>query len=169
MKDRPALIVPFRDPIHCGGSNFMLALTCALILILISVFSHYEGLRLLSAALEPDTYRSRPRRLMLVVIFSVILIHLLEIFYFAIGYWVGHALLHIGTFSGIRGMVSIGPLDYFYFSAETYTSLGIGDAYPVGNLRLIASLESLVGLLLIGWSTSFTYIAMTKYWNKHDQ
>lgn len=106
---------------------------------------------------------------MLVVIFSVICIHLLEILYFGVGYWVGHDILQIGTFEGIRGQFIIQPKDYLYFSAETYTSLGIGDAYPVGDLRLIASIESLVGLLLIGWSTSFTYIAMTKYWNKHTR
>ncbi len=145
----------------------MPALICTAILILISVVSHYEGLRLLSAVIEPD--RPQPRRLMLVVIFSVILIHLIEILYFAVGYWFSHAILHIGTFSGIRGALIVQPLDYFYFSAETYTSLGIGDAYPVGNIRLIASIETLVGLLLIGWSTSFTYIAMTKYWNEHGR
>ena len=143
----------------------MLAVLCAAVLIVVSVISHYEGLRILSAALAPDP--DRPRRLMLVVIFSVIFIHLLEILYFAAGYWFGHAVLHIGTFEGIRGQFIIEPLDYVYFSAETYTSLGIGDAYPVGDLRLIASIESLIGLLLIGWSTSFTYISMTRYWNKH--
>jgi hypothetical protein len=38
----------------------------------------------------------------------------------------------------------------------------------VGDLRLIASLEVLNGLLLIGWSTSFTYLSMLRYWKLHD-
>jgi len=51
-----------------------------------------------------------------------------------------------------------------YFSAETYTSLGFGDMTPIGPIRLIAAVEALNGLLLIGWSASFTYISMEKFW-----
>jgi len=52
-----------------------------------------------------------------------------------------------------------------YFSAETYTSLGFGDITPVGPIRLLAGIEALNGLLLIGWSASFTYIAMERFWD----
>jgi hypothetical protein len=31
-------------------------------------------------------------------------------------------------------------------------------------MRLIAGVESLDGLVLIGWSASFTYLAMEEYW-----
>ena len=55
-------------------------------------------------------------------------------------------------------------MTYFYFSAETYTSLGFGDLYPVGLLRLIAGIECLNGLVLIGWSTAFIYLAMRRFW-----
>ncbi|MGE5242209.1 MAG: ion channel [Bacteroidota bacterium] len=48
----------------------------------------------------------------------------------------------------------------------TYTSLGLGDVYPLGDLRLIAGIESLIGLLMIAWSASFTYLMMEKFWNK---
>lgn len=51
-----------------------------------------------------------------------------------------------------------------YFSAETYTSLGYGDVVPGGALRLLAGMEALNGLLLIGWSASFIYIAMERFW-----
>ena len=53
-----------------------------------------------------------------------------------------------------------------YFSAETYTSLGFGDLTPVGPLRMIAGVEALNGLLLIGWSASYAYIAMERFWNE---
>ncbi|MHB8622686.1 MAG: ion channel [Sulfuricaulis sp.] len=51
-----------------------------------------------------------------------------------------------------------------HFSAETYTSIGFGDIYPLGTLRMIAGIEAPSGLLLIGWSASFTYLAMLKFW-----
>jgi hypothetical protein len=31
-------------------------------------------------------------------------------------------------------------------------------------MRLIASVESLNGLVLIGWSASFTYLSMERFW-----
>ena len=34
----------------------------------------------------------------------------------------------------------------------------------VGELRLLAGVEALNGLLLIGWSASYTYIAMERFW-----
>lgn len=52
-----------------------------------------------------------------------------------------------------------------YFSAETYTSLGFGSLTPVGPGRLLAGVEALTGLLLIGRSASFTYISMERFWN----
>ena len=52
----------------------------------------------------------------------------------------------------------------FYFSIETFTTQGVGDVYPVGPLRLVASLEPLAGLILIGWSGSFTFLAMGLDW-----
>lgn len=60
-------------------------------------------------------------------------------------------------------------MHYVYFSAETYSSLGIGDLYPEGNLRFIAGVEVLNGLVLIGWSASFTYLAMEKFWDMHER
>jgi len=39
------------------------------------------------------------------------------------------------------------------------------DIVPGGDLRLVAGVEVLNGLLLIGWSASYTYIAMERFWN----
>jgi hypothetical protein len=40
----------------------------------------------------------------------------------------------------------------------------VGDPDARGPLRLIAGVKSLNGLVLIGWSASFTYLAMEKSW-----
>jgi hypothetical protein len=47
-----------------------------------------------------------------------------------------------------------------------YTSLGIGDIVPVGNLRFLAGLETLTGLVLITWTASFMYIEMQRFWER---
>lgn len=35
---------------------------------------------------------------------------------------------------------------------------------PLGSIRMITGVESLTGFLLIGWTVSFTYLAMEKFW-----
>jgi Ion channel len=48
---------------------------------------------------------------------------------------------------------------------ETCTPLGFGDITSDGPVRLLAGVEALNGLRLIGWSTSFTDIAIEHFWN----
>jgi hypothetical protein len=67
---------------------------------------------------------------------------------------------------GLSGHLEGDLLDYFYFSMATYTTLGIGDLHPSGVMRLIAGIESLNGLVLIGWSASFTYLTMEELWGR---
>ncbi len=41
-----------------------------------------------------------------------------------------------------------------YFSASTFTTLGYGDVIPAPDHRLLAGVEGVMGLILIGWSTA---------------
>jgi hypothetical protein len=41
-----------------------------------------------------------------------------------------------------------------YFSMTTYSTLGYGDIVLKGSARLLSGVESLAGLLMIGWSTA---------------
>jgi hypothetical protein len=68
---------------------------------------------------------------------------------------------------GFGGQTAAGFEDSVYFSAVTYTSLGLGDYYPTRGSRLIAGVEALNGSMMIAWSASFTYLAMEKYWPMH--
>ena len=67
---------------------------------------------------------------------------------------------------GLAGTLGFSFLHCLYFSAETYTSLGFGDLLPVGPVRLLAGTETLNGLLLIGWTASYAYLAMERFWRE---
>ena len=136
------------------------ALGIAALLVVSSTLVHYEVLRLLSVSIP--RLRIRPRARLLAVIFGVFLGHLLEIACYALAYYYLHDHFGLG---GFGGKFADNFATYFYFSAESYTSIGMGDIFPLGSLRLITGVEALNGLLLVGWSASFTYLAMQRYWN----
>ena len=48
-----------------------------------------------------------------------------------------------------------------------YTTLGVGDVAATGLMRVPAGIESLVGLVLITWTASFSYLAMERFWGDH--
>ncbi len=135
------------------------AFTLAMALLLATVVTHYEALRLLSVLTEGLRTSAHLRTLL--VIGGATVAHMAEAAVFAAGYWLGEGPLHLGRFVGA---VRLGPLQLFYFSLETFTTQGVGDIYAVGPMRLVASLEPLAGLILIGWSTSFTFLVMQRYW-----
>lgn len=119
----------------------MLALTTAL---------HYEGLKLLATSGRGP--RSRPGPIFAVT--ALVALHLAEIGLYAAAYAAGIQMLGLGA---LRGAAPASGLDYFYFAAETYSTLGYGDVVPTGALRLVASVEPLNGLLLLAWSGAFLF------------
>jgi hypothetical protein len=136
---------------------------CAL-LVVTSTLLHYEVLRLLSVYVP--LLRIRPRARLIAVIFGTFLGHLVGIAVYALAYFYLRDKFGLGGFGG-KSLDNFAT--YFYFSAESYTSIGLGDIYPLGALRLITGIEALNGLLLIGWSASFTYLAMRRYWRISDE
>lgn len=137
------------------------ALLAAFTLVGLAVIIHYESLRAISTFTSDLTIPHRA--LSLVVIAGVLLAHLIEICLFAVGFFLLHAHLGVGS---IAGHFAGSALDYFYFSATTYSTLGVGDLFPTGAIRLVAGLEALTGFVLIGWSASFTYLSMQRSWDK---
>ena len=98
----------------------------------------------------------------IVGVIACMLAHTIEIWGFAVAYWLLHFTpLDMGFSDEVRRTF----LDYLNFSAESYTSLGFGDAELLTpNMRLLAGIEALAGLVLIAWSASFTYFVMAQYW-----
>jgi len=132
-----------------------------LILTLIAVTIHHECLiviknGLLTSARQPQHW---------VVGTTVILLlfaHIIEIGFFAIGYLVIENYFSAGQ---ILGENSDGIPAALYFSFSSYTTLGTGDLYPTGAMRLLSGFEGLLGLLMIGWSASFLYLEMRTLWS----
>jgi hypothetical protein len=139
----------------------LLAIIFAVGLVVASVLVHYEALRMTSDLIP--RLMIRPQQRILVVLGAIMLVHVCVIGLFAISYYV-MTLIGVGTMHGeFRGE----PLDYFYYSATTYTTLGIGDVYAQGHMRIVAGIESLTGLVMISWSASFTYLQMERFWELH--
>ncbi len=145
------------------AEHYSLALLCAVILTVTVVAVHYEALRVFSV-LHPKRWSGRVNIGVLIV--CIIVVHCMEALVFALGFWLSDHWLGLG---GLTGSREITPVVYIYFALETYTTQSLGDIYPVGASRLIASVEPLVGLILIGWSTSFTYVMMRRDWQFDDR
>ena len=79
--------------------------------------------------------------------------HLIQITLFAYYYYYTfNAYPHLDLFGGnIKGSF----LDFFYYSINCYTTLGTGDIFPNGTMRIATGLEALIGLVLIAWTATF--------------
>lgn len=85
-------------------------------------------------------------------LFGVILgLHLVEIGVWATAYVWQHGLPDFET--------------SFYFSGATYTTLGYGDVVLPRPWRLAGVLESLTGMLLLGWSAAFFFTIMSRFFD----
>lgn len=134
-----------------------------LLLISATTLIHYEALRALSRRLPVLRIASRSK--LLVVILCAFVAHTLEIGVYGVALYILVGELGVGRLVGTLGFSFINCL---YFSAETYTSLGFGDLVPTGPVRLLAGTETLNGLLLIGWSASYAYLAMERFWREDE-
>lgn len=83
------------------------------------------------------------------MVFGLLALHALEIVAYAVLY------SSLGQF----------PRDFetaLYFSASTFTTLGYGDVVPAPDHRLLAGIEGVMGLILIGWSTAILVSVTTR-------
>ncbi len=153
-------------PAYNDWSTNTIVVLVTLLLVSLAVLIHYEGLSFLNQWLRRDSDTAQ-RRLVLYSIGGVICLHLLEIWLFGIGYYCLQLFPKCGYIQNISGQP---PhfLDDIYFSSAVFSSVGFGDLVPVGPIRFIAGTEGLVGLVLIGWSASFTYLEMQRYWQLSD-
>ncbi len=136
-------------------------INCLVIAVVVMV--HYEALRQLSIWLPRVPVHGRIR--VVFAVFGSLVAHAIEVWIFAFAfYWYVSA----GTLGQLLGNFDGSLLDCVYFSFTNYTSLGYGDIEPIGLVRFLAGLEGLVGLVMIGWTASFIYVEMTRFWRVND-
>lgn len=147
----------------CYHAPMLIVVTSCLALIALTTLIHYEILRALNSALPRLAIPHRSK--LLAVMLTAFVAHAIEMAVYGIALFLLVKYMNVGTLSGSTAF----SLDScLYFSAETYTSLGFGDLTPLGPIRLLAGAEALNGLLLIGWSASFVYIAMERFWSTDE-
>ncbi len=131
-------------------------ISIALIVLCVMIF--FESLAHTWARLH--RLQGRLRMQILLTTFVIFAAHTLCIWLFGGAYYM---LEHVTELGRLHGNHDQDFLSYVYFSATTYSSLGFGDVYPEGWLRMIAAAEVIMGLLLIGWSVTFTYLVTQEY------
>ena len=77
--------------------------------------------------------------------------HIGQMTLWGVAMWCADVHLHLGE---ITGETEGAFIDYLNFSMATYTSLGLGDITPTDWLKVLTGIETIVGLLCIGWSAS---------------
>ena len=138
----------------------------SIFLVISCVLLHYEALRKLSDWL--DRLRQLHRTRVLVLILGLLAAHIVEIWIYAFGYGLLDEVPGFGSIEKASAQVLHGDwLDYVYFSFVTYTTVGYGDLVPTGPIRFIAATEALNGWVLLGWSASFTFLEMQRFWREH--
>lgn len=138
--------------------DFVIASFVSLGLIVTCVAVFYEIMAhvwLLLPRLE-----GRPRTQILLTVIASFVGHTIAVWIFAVAYFI---LANHWNFGTLTGNIDHHILDYVYFSVVSYSSLGLGDVAPTGGLRLLVGVEAITGLILIGWTITFTYIVTEKY------
>jgi hypothetical protein len=138
----------------------ILATLINIITVSIAVAIHYEFLFFLSKTIR--SLHIKPRQRIVVGVFGALLAHAIEVWIFAVAYFLKN---HSGLFGELSGNFDGSLLDCVYFSFTTFTTLGFGDIEPLGDIRFLTGIESLTGLVLITWSASFLFFEMQKYWD----
>lgn len=147
--------------------NFLLVSFISSLLILISWLSTYEILNKVWNRLP--SLNITPRLRVMLVGIPIFFAHIVGIWVYAIAYFLIENYTQLGRIVGaarIYGLNYESFIDCLYFSAATYTSLGLGDLVPTHNIRMLVGAEVLNGLVMIGWTISFTFLTMEKFWQQ---
>jgi hypothetical protein len=94
-----------------------------------------------------------------IILEGIFFVHLCEIFLFSLSFYLATEILSIGGFSE---NFTFSPLNYFYYSISTYSTLGLSNFYPDGALKIISGFASLTGFIMITWSATFFFSIVHK-------
>ncbi|AKH44074.1 hypothetical protein FHS61_001392 [Altererythrobacter atlanticus] len=127
-------------------------------LVVVCVTIHGFGLFGLSRVMHTERARERIERInplsprgtifTLGVVIAIVMLHGTEIWLFAFVYLILGA---VGNFE-----------QALYFSTISYSTVGYSDAHIQLDWRLIGAFESILGVILMGWSTAFFFRILTR-------
>ncbi|MFC3097976.1 ion channel [Alteraurantiacibacter palmitatis] len=122
------------------------------VMVVLCVAVHGAGLFGLSRWMRSEASTERFRHMdplsprgalfTLSVVVAIIVLHGLEIWLYAFAY------IGIGAVTG-------GLEEALYFSTISYSTVGYSDAQILPEWRLVGAFESILGVILLGWSTAF--------------
>jgi hypothetical protein len=129
----------------------LLHLGISTILVLITVIIHGGGLAVLARMLRGEIVEERAQHVpplsrrslifTLLLVLALFALHGFEIWIYALFY---------------KGIGAIPDLETsVYYSTISYAGIGYDDRYIQPAWRLVAGIEGINGLLLLGWSTAF--------------
>jgi hypothetical protein len=134
-----------------SGLTLFTELGVATVMVVATVIMHACGLAVLGRLLRIEAFQEQthhvaalsPRTLgfTLVLVLALFVLHGLEIWTYAALY------LSLGAVRDLASAV--------YFSTTTYATIGFSDAELSMKWRLVAAIEGINGILLLGWSTAF--------------
>lgn len=133
-------------------------LAISTVMVLLTVIFHGTGLMLLSKVLrmelreeaEHPWRNTRVRALVITIalVLGLFVLHAAEIWAYAVLYLQLEALPHIR--------------EAVYFSTISYSTTGYDDDLLAEQWRLVAAIEGMNGVLLMGWSTAFFVTGVTR-------
>ncbi len=144
--------------------QFLWVMALSGLLVVLSILIHYECMRVAADMLLPRLTLVPRRAHVAFGVIACFVAHTLEVWMFAGVYMLLSTSAELGFADDYRRHFR----DYLYFSTETYTSLGFGEVTIISHdLRLLAGVEAMVGLVLIAWTASFSFFLMERYWREH--
>lgn len=154
-----------RTQIH-PAPMFLIALI-SLLMVSATILVHASGtawwlqrLQRLNQRSPGERSRTRNTTLLIVLIktaWVLVVLHAFEVFLWALAY----------RYLAERGFTSLE--EAMYFSFTTFTTLGYGDITLDGPWRLLTGVESLNGILLVGWSTALSFAVIQRLWQNTDK
>jgi len=143
----------------------LLVTLTTLLLIVLTTVIHHDVIRALSDK-EPVRVRGKARTKFVLVVVLTLLSHIVHIALYGLAMYL---LVNFGNAGRLEGPDGPALSSCMFFSAESYTSLGFGDIKPTGPIRLITSVEALNGLVMIGWTACYLYVAAERFWAAERQ
>lgn len=136
----------------------LLHLAISTAMVIVTVILHGLGLNLLSRMVRIEAHEERTHHVpklsrrslffTLALVLGLFLLHGIEIWLYAF------LFIAVGAIPMLETAV--------YFSTISYAGIGYDDRYIEPAWRLVAGIEGINGLLLLGWSTAFFVTLVTR-------